>query len=446
MMLEDAGLWVDTMNYPSSPERGPGSPDVGRFLRGSEEEEGMSPLQRRAARGVNTSSLGFDASTLSRGKPMPNTKDITTRAQKSELDQLEVFRQTDSTLNELKAMHDLILDERDYDDPRLDPSKKTAFDDDLQMHKLSSRNANKKDDDFDDLDRKIASSSMRGTAGIAVAPDSPVKSKRSSDEDGIALTASDLSDDKVRKLAEENQKLKKELQQFDKNFFEELEDLKFRYTKLQEVVGDDPAVDKRLLDDPRLRRLNPNGKASKDGLPLNELAWSVRDSMRAMDRASADSPLVAGPRISSAYTYAPGKRSAYGATNDRDTLFKQNMNGTRGNPRTHMGGSISTTKQNWNNYLDDSIYTGARDERDRDSSLYLPPPATEGNARSLLRSSRIDGERVMLDGGMHGIGAGKYTADLSLGNSFANLCERRLAFELTQHPRPTDVTNALIHK
>ncbi len=30
--------------------------------------------------------------------------------------------------------------------------------------------------------------------------------------------------------------------------------------------------------------------------------------------------------------------------------------------------------------------------------------------------------------------------------SFANLCERRLAFEISTHPKSTDVVNVLIHK
>lgn len=52
-----------------------------------------------------------------------------------------------------------------------------------------------------------------------------------------------------------------------------------------------------------------------------------------------------------------------------------------------------------------------------------------------------------MDGGIHGIGEGKYAAITDpLGGTFSNLCERRLVFELSSHPRPAEVTSLLIHK
>ncbi len=41
----------------------------------------------------------------------------------------------------------------------------------------------------------------------------------------------------IRRLAEENAKLKTELRQFDADFFEELEDLKYNYKKLNVCVN-----------------------------------------------------------------------------------------------------------------------------------------------------------------------------------------------------------------
>ncbi len=50
-------------------------------------------------------------------------------------------------------------------------------------------------------------------------------------------------------------------------------------------------------------------------------------------------------------------------------------------------------------------------------------------------------------GGKHGIGAGThtFTAD-ETGGTFSNLCERRLAFELSQHLTPEQATRSLIHR
>lgn len=55
------------------------------------------------------------------------------------------------------------------------------------------------------------------------------------------------------------------------------------------------------------------------------------------------------------------------------------------------------------------------------------------------------------EGGIHGIGAGTYAAGgMGIGDgdggNFANLCERRLAFELSQLPRPDDSILTLINR
>jgi hypothetical protein len=50
-------------------------------------------------------------------------------------------------------------------------------------------------------------------------------------------------------------------------------------------------------------------------------------------------------------------------------------------------------------------------------------------------------------GGTHGIGAGTHSlVPDEAGGSFSNLCERRLAFELAQHPAPEQATRSLIHR
>ena len=50
-------------------------------------------------------------------------------------------------------------------------------------------------------------------------------------------------------------------------------------------------------------------------------------------------------------------------------------------------------------------------------------------------------------GGTHGIGAGTHSfVPDEAGGSFSNLCERRLAFELSQHPAAEQATRSLIHR
>ena len=78
----------------------------------------------------------------------------------------------------------------------------------------------------------------------------------------------------------ENKRLKEEIAAFDVEFFEQLEDLKYRYSRMQEIVGADPAL--------------TSHSKSPTKLPLDRLAWSVRNSITALDKASDRSQLVAG--------------------------------------------------------------------------------------------------------------------------------------------------------
>ncbi len=284
-------------------------------------------------------------------------------------DQRQVFQHTSNTLQELNDLHNLVLDERDYDDPSTDPILKKKYgggrnkgdgldDDELQLHLLASRHSEKhhrdkdnhgyEDDDQDRL-RSVSSSPDRTSSKN---PTAPKTSKPTLAVDDLLV----VDDETVRKLAQENKRLKEEMQQFDSNFFEELEDLKFRYAKLQEYVGEDPAAApvSKLLSDPRIKRnmamrgatdpATDGGPPVKDGLPLSKLGWSVRDSMRAMDRAAYDSALVAGPRMAHAYTYAPGGR---GRLDQTDMLNMQ-----RTSP--HIGGSIPSAaiKREYKDYYD----------------------------------------------------------------------------------------------
>lgn len=231
---------------------------------------------------------------------------------------------------------------------------------------------------------------------------------------------------KLRELAEENQRLKEEMRNFDGEFFEQLEDLKYRYSQLQEVLGEDP-----LLRASAKQHLNiKDGSRSGQNLPLDKLAWSVRRSMTAIDRARYDSPLVTGihasascllndivlssllvigPRAAHAYTYAPGQKSSFPEPSPR-----------------HLGGSLSASQN--------------------ESQAFLLETMGRGPGRDPPKS--LDRARV---GGVHGIGAGTYSFSAGDGSdaksdSMANLCERRLAFELASHPKPDDAILTLINQ
>jgi hypothetical protein len=233
-------------------------------------------------------------------------------------------------------------------------------------------------------DKEVHDSGTKGGA-LGVSDGVDAKLKREEEQ---------LVDNRVSALQRENDRLKKEMESFDSEFFEQLEDLKYRYSKLQEVVGEDPASTRAIpLTDPRIRG---------GGLPLDRLSWSVRSAMTAMDRAGLTSPLVNRPIYPNAYTYSPG------------TELK-NSNKGHG---AHVGGTIPAHISS-------------------QSSQQYPPFLThKGN-----------GTGAVTLGGQHAIGAGIHSiVPDEHGGTFSNLCERRLAFELSQHRTPEQTTRSLIHR
>eukprot|EP01038_Epipyxis_sp_PR26KG_P004635 gene4635-6514_t len=157
--------------------------------------------------------------------------------------------------------------------------------------------------------------------------------------------------------------LMKELDAIDGEFFEELEDLKFRYSRLQELAGDDP------------NNVKNNSKVSG---PLDKLPWSVRDSMTAMDRAAALSPLTQRPLRTTA----------------RSDFFDnklENINKTNSSSQSMPTKSFLRDPDNYSDEL----------------RLYSFIPSSE----------KLNG-----------------------------LCERRLAFEISSHPKPENATRALINR
>ena len=261
----------------------------------------------------------------------------------------------------------------------------------------------------------------------------------------------DILDNKMKNLAQENARLKAEMSVFDREFFEEIEDLKFRYTKLQELVGDAPPVSDGLEYLPvhsGVTAAAVTAKPTGSKLPLDRLSWSVRQSMTAMDRAGITSQ-VAGQRIvarsANPYSYAPGGFNAGKMGNESidDVNTLRSVNNTM------------KPDKNYRDYSDvsRSMPTGWGDvHRNIDNDLVGKlPEAAAGTSRERGSKplSHPNGATIRV-GGKHGIGAGDHSLNHthdSLGiGSFSNMCERRLCFEISNHPSPSQASRSLIHR
>ena len=316
-------------------------------------------------------------------------------------------------LDELAQLHQMILDDREFDEES-SPLKSivgTAAEshESIKLDNTDEQNSSRSNyygtsskDRMGDRRRLEAVEEERASMDESIedkeVPDSGTKGGALGVSDGVDAKLKreeeQLVDNRVSALQRENDRLKKEMESFDSEFFEQLEDLKYRYSKLQEVVGEDPASTRAIpLTDPRIRG---------GGLPLDRLSWSVRSAMTAMDRAGLTSPLVNRPIYPNAYTYSPG------------TELK-NSNKGHG---AQVGGTIPAHISS-------------------QSSQQYPPFLThKGN-----------GTGAVTLGGQHAIGAGIHSiVPDEHGGTFSNLCERRLAFELTQHRTPEQATRSLIHR
>ena len=247
------------------------------------------------------------------------------------------------------------------------------------------------------------------------------------------------SDPRALSLAEENARLRSELKAFDGDFWEQLEDLKFRYSKLQEVVGEEPDVPVRggsaasSIYPVRPSSSSSSAAAGRDrtssSRPIDALPWSTRNAMTAMDRAGITSTLARGRYGSlplerpearstdrphaSAYTYDPGARAGSGSSLPMDG-FTEASKPPRG--VSHKG------------------------TRDPDFGTAAPPNAP------LLRHSTGSFPSGPLFGGIHGVGGGAHAPESAGSGSLASMCERRLLFELGNHPVPEQASRQLIHR
>jgi hypothetical protein len=213
---------------------------------------------------------------------------------------------SERNLDELQQLHEMILDEKEFDYGALPEAKHKPF-----AHYPAAAAEKEGHGSSQTAPRVTTKASThtpsRTSPEPASAPVSAPKAEiKSPDSDTAAKTGKPLTEaektteaNRLAALQRENERLKAEIAPFDAQFFEELEDLKYRYSRLQEIVGEDP-----VASEPR-----------RSALPLDRLSWSVRNSMTAMDRAGLTSPLVSRPRYANAYTYAPG--SGGSASRDR---------------------------------------------------------------------------------------------------------------------------------
>jgi len=230
---------------------------------------------------------------------------------------------------------------------------------------------------------------------------------------------------KLALLEKENARLKAEMSVFDRDFFEEVEDLKYRYTKLKEVVGD-------------VEVESSSGKT----LPLERLSWSLRKSMTAIDKISHSNPR-SNPMNVSPYTYAPGN-------NPYPDIRKNNRIVANSDIRT-IGESTSLSRTNRGQHERGGTIGYGDISRSVDRDLGLQDSYRMQTKKGIDMLDHNSGGQLLKHknapirvGGTHGIGAGSHSAD-GLG-TFSDLCERRLAFELQCHPNPSQAAKNMVHK
>lgn len=281
----------------------------------------------------------------------------------------------------------------------------------------------------------VAESSASSSAAFSKHETSPVPSSGAREP-----TTNSTNSTAPLSLVEENARLRSELSAFDSAFWEQLEDLKFRYSRLQEVVGEEPEASDRGAF-PLRPKSAVGGVQRPQGLPLDGLPWSTRNAMTAMDRAGITSALARGRHGGSsiavesrpesrstdrphshAYTYAPGTRPGTGS----NQLFDDGFPG-----KNSRGFDERGNKENWNG---DPPASPSHHKQKLDLTTSAP----------LLRHSTGSFPAGPLFGGIHGVGGGTHAPDGT--GSLASMCERRLLFELGNHSAPEQSARSLIHR
>jgi hypothetical protein len=417
--------------------------------RGKERKEFSSPTNRLEAEEreqEEEDSLQFSPVRSPQGGKLFETMDR--RRKEGGKKEERILSATENTLSELKDLHSMIEEEFD-DRPRHSSSSFSSSGVDRSADKLidelhetqvtATKHPRKEPKQWTEKENEMTSSSASLKKNKEENEKKPIGIAEEEEKQKKTIPKEFLENETIKQLVDENEKLKNEVSAFDSNFFEELEDLKFRYSRLHEAVGEDPFLDDSLTRSLQTRhdRRNLAGEkmVSLGALPLNKLSWATKNAMKAIDHASYSSPLVRGRRGTG--SRGGGDHSAHSRS------LSPLRGGGRGRGRDDS---------DHYNHFDDSHLIKRREGRD--SLLF---PTRTGRTGSSLSPSRSSSASVFFDGGIHGIGEGKYSLQSSggfdelgggsgEGGSFANLCERRLVFELSSHPKPTEITALLIHK
>ena len=299
--------------------------------------------------GESKGAIAMDPSVPSRvlgDSHRPNAQHLARSSKRPADKTAELLDLSERNLDDLAELHEMLLEEKEYDFGATPSGKHKSYptfidgDDDYVGADFARRS---------DSAATASPSRSKGERSEAASPEkenTPANMEPDPSSTDVATDAeatagrelSELEQNRLSALERENARLREEVGCFDAQFFEELEDLKYRYARLQEVVGEDPR-------DPRLPHNATVGAGGRStALPLDRLSWSVRNSMTAMDRAGLTSPLVSRPRYAHAHTYAPGatraaRIAAPAVPEHGDSL----RSGPARTQRSHPGGTLAAT-------------------------------------------------------------------------------------------------------
>ena len=289
-------------------------------------------------------------------------------------------------------------------------------------------------------------------------------------------------------LKHENDRLKREMAAFDVDFFAELEDLKWRYARLQEVMGDDPYAPASLRPSLTLPLHTRAGAAGGFG--------SGGPALRPRQTRSPERPTPGRPEdimvATDGKTFMPMTFSDGGGTvaSRNSSAVRRSLSPERSSldPERSSHGQMPLDRLGWAarnavTAMDRAgLMSPLANERPRQPHPFTYAPAGYAPATTVRDDLlRISGEEYVgkagrgpaerpganraahshshghsrgpsaprpLDGAFPGWDINLSSAQGSGGgeSSLAGLCERRLYFELSNHARPEEAVRVVSHR
>lgn len=245
-----------------------------------------------------------------------------------------------------------------------------------------------------------------------------------------ASNTTGLSDKEIN-ILRENERLKSELGKFDSGFFEELEDLKHRYMTLQKLVGPEALGQANSFLSAGAGPGHPKGALSQSlpgpvsgsKKPLDNTTWAKPPANRVMDNVSLNDNMMVGGRYRYSENEAPQDMNILGVAK---TAF---VTPVTADEKKHGISTSHTTKP-----LGSDLDTAAPILRH--STGQFPAGTLYQGVES---NPRFIAEDIMSRGG-----SGQ--AQAQGGGSVASMCERRLLFELGNHPNPEHAARTLVSR